>query len=300
MAGADFLRTLRWASGAAAHRVRRNGSAIGGARSQSYADASESLDLLSGIKASPNTIKRLVGVVGPDMAAWAHDREPATVHPERDIAVGLEMDMTGVRMLKKYLQDVKGEVNDATESFASLRHKLKRYGVNCVIRHFACMEASRGKLKGINKRLQYFRTHQARMQYHKYRREGQSGREKWRAPASRSSSSARTSQASAGRLMARSRSCGYAPSSKMDCTTSTGMPAGVATRGKSPLESQDHVTFLTHTHAFSTATLARILPLNDSLRLSPRLLAASFNSGGGQKCGPLRAGLSSRFRQKGR
>jgi hypothetical protein len=250
-----------------------------GAKSQSYAEASESLALLSGIIASSNTIQRLVGAVGPEMAAWARDREPATVHPGRDVAVGLEMDMTGVRLLKKYLRDVKGkdgppkgrqikcgvvfllergedgryykvpgssvhilsfgDVTDfsaeldkarqklgakhlaklivisdgaewiwnivadrfkqafavvdfwhaadhlhelcefvhgkgdaATQSFAQLRHKLKRYGVNCVIRHFECMEVSRGKRKGINKRLRYFHTHQARMQYHLYRREG--------------------------------------------------------------------------------------------------------------------------------
>lgn len=250
-----------------------------GAKSQSYAESSESLALLSGIIASSNTIQRLVGAVGPEMAAWARDREPATVHPGRDVAVGLEMDMTGVRLLRKYLRDVKGkdgppkcrqikcgvvfllergedgryhkvpdssvhilsfgDVTDfsaeldkarqklgakhvaklivisdgaewiwkivedrfkqafavvdfwhaadhlhdlcefvhgkgdaATQSFAELRHKLKRYGVNCVIRHFACLEASKGRRKGIDKRLRYFRTHQARMQYHLYRREG--------------------------------------------------------------------------------------------------------------------------------
>ena len=72
-----------------------------GAKSQSYAEASESMELLSGLRASPNTIQRLVGGVGPDMAAWAHERQPAPVRPERDIAVGLQMDMTGVRLLKK-------------------------------------------------------------------------------------------------------------------------------------------------------------------------------------------------------
>ena len=250
-----------------------------GARSQSYGEASQSLELLSGIRASPNTIQRLVGVVGPDMAAWAHARTPATVQPERDIAVCLQMDMTGVRLLKKYLKGVKGkngppkgrqikcgvvfllergedgryhkvpdssihilsfgDVTDfsaelekarqklgaghgtklivisdgaewiwnivadrfkqafpivdfwhaadhlhelcefvhgkgdaATECFQVLRHKLKRYGVNCIIRHFECLDLSKAKRKGIDKRLRYFRTHQARMQYHLYRREG--------------------------------------------------------------------------------------------------------------------------------
>ena len=250
-----------------------------GAKSQSYGEASQSLELLSGLRASPNTIQRLIGVVGPDMAAWAHERPPATVRPERDVAVCLQMDMTGVRLLKKHLVGVKGKdgppkgrqikcgvvfllergedgryhkvpdssihilsfgdvtdfsaeldkarqklgaghiaklivVSDgaewiwnlvadrfrdafaivdfwhaaehlhelcefaygkgaaASDSFALLRHKLKRYGVNCVIRHFECLEASKAKRKGIQKRLHYFRSHQARMQYHLYRREG--------------------------------------------------------------------------------------------------------------------------------
>ena len=249
------------------------------AKSQSYADASESLALLSGMRASPNTIQRLVGAVGPDMAAWAGERAPSAVQPGRDVAVCLEMDMTGVRLLKKYLKGVKGkdgpakgrqikcgvafllergedglyhkvpdssvhilsfgdvadfsaeldkareklgaghvarlivvsdgaewiwnivadrfweafEVVDfwhaaehlnelcefvhgkgdaASESFRMLRRKLKRYGVNCVIRHFECLEASKAKRKGINERLHYFLNHRGRMQYHLYRREG--------------------------------------------------------------------------------------------------------------------------------
>jgi len=80
-----------------------------GAKSQSYGEASQSLELLSGLRASPNTIQRLIGVVGPDMAAWAHERPPATVRPERDVAVCLQMDMTGVRLLKKHLVGVKGK-----------------------------------------------------------------------------------------------------------------------------------------------------------------------------------------------
>jgi hypothetical protein len=250
-----------------------------GAKSQSYAEAAQSLELLSGIHCSQNTIQRLIGTVGPDMAAWAHERTPATVQPGRDIAVCLQMDMTGVRLLKKYLKDVKGKngapkgrqikcgvayllergedrryhkvpdssvhilsfgdvvdfsaelekarqklgaahcaklivVSDgaewiwnivadrfkeavavvdfwhaadhlhelcefvlgksdsATELFKILRHKLKRYGVNCVIRYFEQLDVSKTKRKGINKRLHYFRTHQARMQYHRYIREG--------------------------------------------------------------------------------------------------------------------------------
>lgn len=250
-----------------------------GAKSQSYAEASQSLELLSGIRASPNTIQRLIGAVGPDMAAWAHERTPATVQPGRDIAVCLQMDMTGVRLLKEYLKDVKGKSgppkgrqikcgvvyllergqdghyqkvpdssvhilsfgdvtdfsaelekarqklgagygaklivvsdgaewiwnivadrfkqaisvvdfwhaadhlhelcefvhgkgNDATECFQVLRRKLKLYGVNCVIRHFEHLAASKAKRKGIDKRLRYFHTHQARMQYHLYRRQG--------------------------------------------------------------------------------------------------------------------------------
>ena len=250
-----------------------------GAKSQSYGEASQALALLSGLRASANSIQRLVGVVGPQMAAWAGKRQPATLRPERDVAVCLQMDMTGVRMLKKDLVGVKGkdgppkgrqikcgvvfllergedgryykvpdssvhilsfgDVTDfsaeldkarqklgaghmaklivisdgaewiwnivadrfrtawaivdfwhaaehlhelcefaygkgaaASDPFASLRHKLKRYGVNGVIRHFECLDASKAKRKGIDKRLKYFRTHQARMQYHLYRRAG--------------------------------------------------------------------------------------------------------------------------------
>ncbi len=250
-----------------------------GATSQSYAEASSSLALLSGIRASPNTIQRLTNVVGPDIAVWAQERKPATIRPDRDIVVCLEMDMTGVRMLKKYLQGVKGKNGDpkgrqikcgvifllergadglfhkvpdssvhilsfgdvtdfsaqlekarqklgakygtkliiisdgaewiwnivkdrfkqafaivdfwhaaehlhklcdfaygkgdaATECFVTLRHKLKRYGVNGIIRHFEGEDTSRRKRKGIEKRLGYFRSHQKRMQYHLYRREG--------------------------------------------------------------------------------------------------------------------------------
>jgi hypothetical protein len=249
------------------------------AKSQSYSDASESLALLSGVAASPNTIQRLVGAVGPDMAAWAEERSPAIVQPGRDIVVCLEMDMTGVRLLKKYLAGVKGKdgpakgrqikcgvafllergvdgfyntvrdssvhilsfgdvadfsaaldkareklgaghvsklivVSDgaewiwnivadrfrdafeivdfwhaaehlselcefvhgegdaATESFNILRQKLKRYGVNCVIRHFENLKATEIKRKGIKERLRYFVNHRDRMQYHLYRREG--------------------------------------------------------------------------------------------------------------------------------
>lgn len=80
-----------------------------GARSQSYAEASGALRLLSGIQTSANTIQRVIQTVGPKMAVWAENRQPATAQPNRDIAVCLQMDMTGVRVLKKYLQGVKGK-----------------------------------------------------------------------------------------------------------------------------------------------------------------------------------------------
>lgn len=250
-----------------------------GAKSQSYAEASESLELLAGIRVSPNTVRRLVAAAGPDMADWAGERQPTAVQPGRDVAVCLEMDMTGVRMLKKYLLGVKGkdgpakgrqikcgvafllerggdglyhkvpdstvhilsfgdvadfsaaldrareklgagrvarlivvsdgaewiwnivadrfreafEVVDfwhaaehlhelcefvhgkggaASESFANMRRRLKRYGVNCVIRHFESLALSRAKRRGVKKRLRYFRSHRGRMQYHLYRRKG--------------------------------------------------------------------------------------------------------------------------------
>jgi hypothetical protein len=250
-----------------------------GAKSQSYQEASKALELLAGIQASPNTIQRLISLVGPDMAAWAQKRAPATVPPQRDVAVCLQMDMTGVRLLKKYLDAVKGkdgppkgrqikcgvvfllergsdgryhkipdssvhilsfgdvtdfsaQLNKAREKlgagpvarlivisdgaewiwnivadrfreafavvdfwhaaehlnelcqfaygkaaatgkiFARLRHNLKRYGVNGLIRHFESLDVSKSKRRAINKRLRYFRTHQKRMQYHLYRRAG--------------------------------------------------------------------------------------------------------------------------------
>ncbi len=248
-----------------------------GAKSQSYRESSQSLELLAGIRVSQNTIQRLVGEVGPKMAAWAQERQPATVRPERDVAICLQMDMTGVRMLKKYLQGVKGKdgspkgrqikcgvvfllergederyhkvpdssvhilsfgdvtefsaelekarqklgaglivklivISDGAEwiwnivadrfkeafaivdfwhaaehlhelcefvygkeaaaNFAQLRRKLKRYGINCIIRHFEDLDASKTKHKGIDQRLNYFRSHQARMQYRVYRRNG--------------------------------------------------------------------------------------------------------------------------------
>ena len=81
------------------------------ARSQSYLQASESLALASGLSVSPNTLQRLVAAVGPDMERWALERQPASasIGEGREFIVGLEMDMTGVRMLKKYLDGVKGK-----------------------------------------------------------------------------------------------------------------------------------------------------------------------------------------------
>jgi hypothetical protein len=79
------------------------------ARSQSYLQASENLALACGLAVSPGTIHRLVAAVGPDMEAWALERPPARVEDGREIIVCLEMDMTGVRMLKKYLKGVKGK-----------------------------------------------------------------------------------------------------------------------------------------------------------------------------------------------
>ena len=74
--------------------------------------------------------------------------------------------------LHKLCEFVHGKGDAATESFIALRHKLKRYGVNCVIRHFENLTPSKAKRRSIDKRLRYFRDHQARMQYHLYRREG--------------------------------------------------------------------------------------------------------------------------------
>jgi hypothetical protein len=43
------------------------------------------------------------------MAAWARERQPAIVRPDRDVAVCLQMAMTGARLLRKYLDGVKGK-----------------------------------------------------------------------------------------------------------------------------------------------------------------------------------------------
>jgi len=249
------------------------------ARSQSYLQASENLALASGLSVSPSTIRRLVASVGPDMEAWALERPPAGVEDGREVMVCLEMDMTGVRMLKKYLKGVKGKdgapkcrqvkcgtlflmerdgegryrrlpdtavhivsfcdpasfsasleearlklgarpgtalvvvsdgaewiwnivsdrfkeatgvvdfwhaadhlhklcefvegKGDAAEAlFKEWRHKLKVYGVDCVIRHFAALDLKKAKMGGVRKRLRYFNEHRDRMQYRRFRREG--------------------------------------------------------------------------------------------------------------------------------
>ena len=249
------------------------------ARSQSYLQASENLSLAAGIAASSNRIHRLVRTVGPDMEAWALSRTPQRAEPGRDIIVCLQMDMTGVRMLRKYLEGVKGKdgapkgrqikcgklflmerddegkyrkiggstvhvvsfcdpvsFSDALEKaqqklavpqgtrlvvvsdgaewiwnivsdrfkeafgivdfwhaadhlhelceftigkgdeaealFKEWRHKMKVYGVNCVIRHFEGIEGTAEKVKGISKRLSYFKDHRERMQYRRFRQEG--------------------------------------------------------------------------------------------------------------------------------
>lgn len=249
------------------------------ARSQSYLQASENLSVASGLSVSPCTIRRLVAAVGPDMEKWAFERPPASVEQGREVIACLEMDMTGVRMLKKYLDGAKGKdgapkcrqikcgtlflmerdregryrrlpgtavhlisfcdpvafsasleaarqklgvgpgtalvvVSDGAEwiwnivsdrfegaagivdfwhaadhlhelcefvegkgpaaetLFGQWRHKLKVYGVDCVIRHFASLQARPGKRSGVRKRLRYFEGHRDRMQYRRFRREG--------------------------------------------------------------------------------------------------------------------------------
>lgn len=82
------------------------------ARCQSYKQASESLALVGGITVSPNTIHRLVSSVGADMERWASEREPAKPGELKDIIICLQTDMTGVRMLKKHLVNVKGKDGD--------------------------------------------------------------------------------------------------------------------------------------------------------------------------------------------
>ena len=249
------------------------------ARSQSYLQASESLSLVGGLEVSPSTIHRLANDVGPDMERWTSEREPAKPGELKDIIVCMQTDMTGVRMLKRYLEGVKGKdgdpktrqikcatlflmqrgedgkyhripdtavhaisfadpvtfsaelkvaldklgvpvgtelivvgdgaewiwnivddrfkratgivdfwhaaghVNELCEAvcddsseqkkmFKLWRRKLKRYGTDCLIRHFENLDLSDGKREAVAKRLNYFKTHRERMQYLKFRQKG--------------------------------------------------------------------------------------------------------------------------------
>ena len=248
------------------------------ARSQSYNQAEESLRLSAGITASDSRIHRLVRAVGPDMEEWALERAPSRAEAGRDIIICLEMDMTGVRMLRRYLEGVRGKdgapkgrqikcgtvflmerdaegkyqriagssvhvlsfcdpvefsaslqkarqklgaphgtpvvvvsdgaewiwnivsdrfgkatgivdfwhaaehlselckfvagEGDAAETlFKEWRHKMKVYGVDCVIRHFESLTLPANKAKGLGRHLMYFRKHRERMQYRRFRRE---------------------------------------------------------------------------------------------------------------------------------
>jgi len=65
------------------------------------------------------------------------------------------------------------EKGSAAEAlFGEWRRKLKVYGADCVIRHFASPEAKPRKRSGIRKRLRYFNGHRERMQYRRFRRKG--------------------------------------------------------------------------------------------------------------------------------
>ena len=65
-----------------------------------------------------------------------------------------------------------GKGDAAQALFKEWRKKMKVYGVDCVIRHFEGMEGSRRKLKGVAKRLAYFKRYRGQMQYRRFRREG--------------------------------------------------------------------------------------------------------------------------------
>jgi hypothetical protein len=84
------------------------------ARSQSYLQAEENLKIAAGLSVSASTIHRLVRVIGPDIENWAHLRNPEKPRQLRDVIVVLQTDMTGVRMLKKYLKKVKGKNGEPT------------------------------------------------------------------------------------------------------------------------------------------------------------------------------------------
>lgn len=128
--------------------------------------------MASGLSVSPCTTHRLVASVGPDMEKWALGRPPDSIEDGREVVVCLERDMTGVRMLKKYLDGAKGKGLAAEALFERWRHKLKVYGVDCVIRHFVSLEVKPRKRSGVRKRQRYFKGHRDRMQYRRFRSEG--------------------------------------------------------------------------------------------------------------------------------
>jgi hypothetical protein len=84
------------------------------ASSQSYQQAAGNIAMSLGIDVSASTIQRLVEVVGPDVENWALNREPAKAANLRDCIVVVQVDMTGVRMLKEYLAQSKGVDGDPT------------------------------------------------------------------------------------------------------------------------------------------------------------------------------------------
>lgn len=249
------------------------------ARSQSYQQAAENISLVSGLDISASTIQRLVRVIGPDSEQWAIKRVPQKSANYFDIIAVIEMDMTGVRMLKKYLKDIKGKNGEPTcrqikcgtcflmqkdkkgvyqklsgsivhvlsfsdptsfsaalkdalkklgipwdtptlvvadgaewiwnivkdrfgnavqivdfwhaaenlnnlcqcafgegeegaKAFKIWRNKLKRYGVNCVIKGFEKIATDKKNKKEIIERLEYFKNHKQRMQYCIFKKNG--------------------------------------------------------------------------------------------------------------------------------
>lgn len=94
-----------------------------GAKSQSYAEAAESLALL----------------VIADGAEWIWN----IVADRFKQAFAIVDFWHAADHLHELCEFIHGKGDAATESFVSLRHELKRYGVNCVIRHLKRMEPSK-------------------------------------------------------------------------------------------------------------------------------------------------------------
>lgn len=74
--------------------------------------------------------------------------------------------------LHKLCEYTLGKGEDSEALFKQTRRKMKKYGINCVIRHFENLDVSKRQRAGIDKLLSYFKTNRKRMQYRLFRKKG--------------------------------------------------------------------------------------------------------------------------------